>query len=93
MNRIATRLLGAGLSAALCCFAAAIHAQKPAAPLPGGYPAKVVRVMVGTSPGGGVDGVGVGSWPGVGVGDGSGMGVAVTAAASPFAFACSDYPR
>ena len=41
--------------AALSCVAAASHAQKPAAPSPGGYPAKSVRVMVGTSPGGGVD--------------------------------------
>ena len=57
MHRIETRLLGAGFCVALCCVAAAAHAQKPAAPLPGGYPAKAVRVMVGTSPGGGVDAI------------------------------------
>lgn len=57
MNRIDNRMLGAGLCVALCCAAAAAHAQKPAAPLPGGYPAKTVRVFVGTSPGGGVDAI------------------------------------
>ncbi len=36
-------------------LAAGAYAQRPA--LPGGYPAKTVRVMVGTSPGGGVDAI------------------------------------
>jgi len=57
MNRIEACMPGAGLCIALCCAAAAAHAQKPATPLPGGYPAKAVRVMVGTSPGGGVDAI------------------------------------
>ena len=42
--------------AALLLGAAAAHAQRPPA-LPGGYPAKTVRVLVGTSPGGGVDAI------------------------------------
>jgi tripartite-type tricarboxylate transporter receptor subunit TctC len=50
MNRMAT----CGLCALLAGAAMTAHAQK-AAPGPGGYPAKSVRVMVGTSPGGGVD--------------------------------------
>lgn len=57
MDRIATIGLRAGLCAVLACAAAAAHAQKPAAPATGGYPAKTVRVMVGTSPGGGVDAI------------------------------------
>jgi len=44
------------ITAALLLCAAAAHAQKPLA-LPGGYPAKTVRVLVGTSPGGGVDAI------------------------------------
>jgi len=53
MSRIAT----GGFCVLLACAAAAAHAQKPAASGPGGYPAKSVRVMVGTSPGGGVDAI------------------------------------
>src|SRR5688572_25224894 len=44
------------ITAALLLCAAAAHAQKPLA-LPGGYPAETVRVLVGTSPGGGVDAI------------------------------------
>ena len=44
-----------GLCAILACADAAAQAQKPAVPGAGGYPAKTVRVFVGTSPGGGVD--------------------------------------
>ena len=44
--------------AVVCAFLSAValaaHAQRPPG-LPGGYPAKAVRVLVGTSPGGGVD--------------------------------------
>jgi len=47
----------AAFIAFLSGIALAAHAQKPPAPLPGGYPAKTVRVMVGTSPGGGVDAI------------------------------------
>jgi tripartite-type tricarboxylate transporter receptor subunit TctC len=36
-------------------LAASAHAQRPS--LPGGYPAKPVRIMVGSSPGGGVDAI------------------------------------
>ena len=43
------------ITAALSLGAAAAHAQKPPA-LPG-YPTKTVRVLVGTSPGGGVDAI------------------------------------
>lgn len=53
MSRTSTN----GFCILLACAAAAAHAQKPAAPGPGGYPAKAVRVMVGTSPGGGVDAI------------------------------------
>jgi len=46
-------------SACFACLSLAIaasaHAQRPS--LPGGYPAKTVRIMVGTSPGGGVDAI------------------------------------
>jgi tripartite-type tricarboxylate transporter receptor subunit TctC len=44
-------------TAALCGIATGVSAQKPPAGLPGGYPAKSVRVLVGTSPGGGVDAI------------------------------------
>jgi tripartite-type tricarboxylate transporter receptor subunit TctC len=44
------------LHAALLCAATSALAQKPPA-LPGGYPAKAVRVFVGSSPGGGVDAI------------------------------------
>ncbi len=47
----------AAFIAFLSGIALAAHAQKPPAPLPGGYPARTVRVMVGTSPGGGVDAI------------------------------------
>jgi tripartite-type tricarboxylate transporter receptor subunit TctC len=50
------RAAGCCLAAALFQGAAAAHAQKPPV-LPGGYPAKTVRVLVGTSPGGGVDAI------------------------------------
>jgi len=53
MGRTAT----GGFCVLLACAAAMAHAQKPAAPGPGGYPARSVRVMVGTSPGGGVDAI------------------------------------
>jgi tripartite-type tricarboxylate transporter receptor subunit TctC len=43
-------------TAALCSIASGVSAQ-PAAGLPGGYPARTVRVLVGTSPGGGVDAI------------------------------------
>ena len=45
-----------GLGAMVLLSAAAAHAQKPPV-LPGNYPAKTVRVLVGTSPGGGVDAI------------------------------------
>jgi len=47
----------AALVAFLSWFAVAAHGQRPPAALPGGYPTKAVRVMVGTSPGGGVDAI------------------------------------
>lgn len=52
MSLAATRAV-----AALLLFGTAVgsHAQKPTAPV--GYPVKTVRVLVGTSPGGGVDAI------------------------------------
>jgi tripartite-type tricarboxylate transporter receptor subunit TctC len=49
-----TQLLAA---AVLCGMATGASAQKAPADLPGGYPARPVRMLVGTSPGGGVDAI------------------------------------
>lgn len=46
-----------GALAILACAATAVRAQEVAQPLPGGYPARPIRVLVGTSPGGGLDSV------------------------------------
>jgi tripartite-type tricarboxylate transporter receptor subunit TctC len=43
--------------ALLSCLAIPAYGQRSSPALPGGYPAKSVRVMVGTSPGGGVDAI------------------------------------
>ena len=53
MSICMARLLAA---AALCGIATGVSAQ-PAAGSPGGYPGRTVRVLVGTSPGGGVDAI------------------------------------
>jgi tripartite-type tricarboxylate transporter receptor subunit TctC len=54
VNLSMTQLLAA---AVLCSMATGTSAQKAPADLPGGYPARPVRMLVGTSPGGGVDAI------------------------------------
>jgi tripartite-type tricarboxylate transporter receptor subunit TctC len=54
VNLSMTQLLAA---AVLCSMATGASAQKAPADLPGGYPARPVRMLVGTSPGGGVDAI------------------------------------
>lgn len=54
MIRLAMR---AALVTFLCWFTVTAYGQRPSAPLPGGYPSKAVRIMVGSSPGGGVDAI------------------------------------
>ena len=44
-----------GLSSFVCCASLAVHAQQHQPQRTAGYPAKSVRVLVGSSPGGGVD--------------------------------------
>lgn len=54
MTRLAMR---AALVTFLCWFTVTAYGQRPSVPVPGGYPAKAVRIMVGSSPGGGVDAI------------------------------------
>ena len=39
----------------LGCATGAVHAQQKPEPLPGGYPSRPVRLLVGNAPGGGID--------------------------------------
>lgn len=48
------KTLWAGLSL-IACVAGAAHAQQKQEPLPGGYPSRPVRLLVGNAPGGGID--------------------------------------
>ena len=52
MKRLVARTT---VAVSLSCFLATAYGQRPPAALPGGYPAKSVRMLVGSSPGGGVD--------------------------------------
>lgn len=55
MRTTIRRGLTPALILSLACAASAVHAQQSSDRLPGGYPNKPIRVLVGSSAGGGVD--------------------------------------